>query len=121
MLAEVPIVPDFAEFLLKTPRCERKGYVFNPRGRQEERRLCEKWVGRLISLIGEAARVKVNTDAKTKKVKYASAHDLRRSFGEWWALRIMPHMLKELMRHETIETTMKYYVGRSAQTIAETL
>ena len=33
----------------------------------------------------------------------------------------MPHVLKELMRHETIETTMKYYVGHSAQTIAETL
>jgi hypothetical protein len=27
--------------------------------------------------------------------------------------------LKELMRHEDIETTMKYYVGRNAQLTAD--
>ena len=40
-----------------------------------------------------------------------SAHDLRRSFGERWASRLMPQVLKELMRHESIETTLNFYVG----------
>jgi hypothetical protein len=52
-------------------------------------------------------------------VKYASAHDLRRAFGERWAARLMPAQLKELMRHESIETTLRFYVGTDAQRTAE--
>ena len=47
--------------------------------------------------------------------------DLRRSFGERWAARIMPPDLMLLMRHESIETTLRFYVGRSAQRTAKTL
>jgi hypothetical protein len=54
-------------------------------------------------------------------VKYASAHDLRRAFGERWARRVMPQDLMELMRHESIDTTMRYYVGRNAQDTAKRL
>lgn len=54
-------------------------------------------------------------------MKYASAHDRRRSFGERWSSRVMPPVLMELMRHESIETTMKFYVGRNAQTTADVL
>ena len=71
--------------------------------------------------IGKAANVKVNADMRTGKVKYASAHDLRRSFGERWAAKVMPQMLMLLMRHESIETTMKFYVGRNAKKAAEVL
>jgi hypothetical protein len=42
--------------------------------------------------------------------KYASAHDLRRAFGTRWAKRVMPAVLKRLMRHASIDTTMTYYV-----------
>jgi integrase len=55
------------------------------------------------------------------KAKYGSAHDLRRSFGERWATRVMPHLLQQLMRHEDINTTMRYYVGRNAETTADAL
>ncbi len=65
--------------------------------------------------------MKVNTDPKTGRVKYASAHDLRRSFGQRWAARVMPTVLMELMRHESIETTLKYYVEQNAQETAKTL
>jgi integrase len=34
---------------------------------------------------------------------------------------VMPQILKELMRHESIETTMRYYVGRSVQATAAIL
>ena len=71
--------------------------------------------------MGERAGIKVMTDARTGKVKHASAHDLRRSFGERWASRVMPQTLMVLMRHESIETTLRYYVGRNAETTAETL
>ena len=71
--------------------------------------------------IGEKGGIKANTDAATGTVKFASAHDLRRSFGARWANLIMPQQLRELMRHESIDTTMRYYVGRNAQTTADAL
>jgi len=55
------------------------------------------------------------------KRKYASAHDLRRAFGLRWSSCVMPAVLQELMRHESIETTMRYYVGRDADEAAEVL
>jgi integrase len=119
----LPIAPEFGEFLLATLETERTGFVFNPQPIRPERstRLGDQQVGRLVSRIGKAAAVKVDTDRKTGKVKYASAHDLRRSFGERWAPRVMPQVLMELMRHESIETTLKYYVGRNAETTAAAL
>lgn len=55
-----------------------------------------------------AAGGNVNTDDRSGNVKFASAHDLRGSFGERWSSRVMPQALMELMRHEAIETTMKF-------------
>lgn len=117
-----PIAPEFAEFLEATPQVQRSGPVFNPRPRRVKApRMTAHSVSKLIADIGEAAGVKVNTDAKTGKVKFASAHDLRRSFGERWAGRVMPKHLQELMRHGKIETTLKYYVGQNAEDTAAAL
>ncbi len=73
--------------------------------------------------IGERAKIVVKSESRDneKIVKYASAHDLRRSFGQRWASRVMPQILMELMRHESIDTTMRFYVGRNAQTTAAVL
>ncbi|MCH7687904.1 MAG: site-specific integrase [Planctomycetes bacterium] len=49
---------------------------------------------------------------------WAGAHDLRRSFGTRWARRVMPAILQQLMRHKTIETTMRYYVSIDAESAA---
>jgi integrase len=118
----LPMAPEFAEFLLATPEAARTGRVFQPAARSVRgERLCHFQVSRLIGKIGELAGVKVATDPRTGKVKYASAHDLRRSFGERWAARIMPPDLMTLMRHESIETTLRYYVGRNASNTAKTL
>jgi integrase len=103
---------------LSTPEVDRRGPVFKPY--RDGKRLSGWTVSRDVSIIGRKAGIKVDTDANGV-VKYASAHDLRRSFGERWAQRVMPQVLKELMRHETIETTMKFYVGRNAQTTAAVL
>ncbi len=119
----LPMAPEFAEFLSETPQEARTGYVFNPLPRRPRRtaRIQAEQAGRVISEIGETAGVKVHTDPNTRKVKYASAHDLRRSFGERWAVRVMPKVLQELMRHASIETTLKYYVGQNAQSTADLL
>ena len=53
--------------------------------------------------------------------QYATAHDLRRSFGSRWAKRVMPAVLKDLMRHSSINTTMTYYVNQSAEDVGDVL
>ena len=119
----LPMSPECFEFLESVPKSHRNGYVFSPIGQNKDlRRLTVQTVGRTIALIGERAGIKVNTkrakDAGGKpstKPVFASAHDLRRSFGERWAARIMPPQLMELMRHESIETTLRFYVGQNAQ------
>lgn len=119
----LPMAPEFAEFLGNTPVTERTGRVFAPEPRQKEKggnRMGLNYVSRSISAIGKTANVKVHT-YESGRVKFASAHDLRRSFGDRWATRVMPPVLQQLMRHESIETTMKYYVGRSADQTASIL
>lgn len=112
----LPLAPEFAMMLMETPEVERTGPVFKLpgiRGRTEQRR--QEWVGKKVSEIGNKAGVKVQVHPETGKVKYASAHDLRRAFGERWAALIMPAHLQQLMRHESIETTLRYYVGANAE------
>ena len=118
----MPLVPEFVEFLLETPSLDRTGPVFNPLPlRANAPRLQPHRVGELASAIGKAAGVKVFTDPITAKVKYASAHDLRRSFGDRWKTKVMPHVLKELMRHKNIETTNRYYITENAASTAQLL
>ena len=107
----IPLTPGFAEFLEGLPG-DRKGKVFKVRGNAD----C---VGLKVSTIGREAGVKVGQ--KGPKVKYASAHDLRRSFGTRWAKQLMPAQLMVLMRHEDINTTMKFYVDLPASELAEEL
>ena len=75
--------------------------------------------GDIVSKIGEMAGVKVHTHPTSGKVKYASAHDLRRSFADRWSRLVMPSVLQELMRHESIDTAMRYYVDRNAESTAD--
>jgi integrase len=72
-------------------------------------------VAKTVSSIGTKAKVRVDVR------KTASAHDLRRAYGERWATRLMPAQLMELMRHQTIETTLNFYVGRNAERTAAIL
>lgn len=125
---EYPVTPDFEEFLLSVPEDERVGHVFNPVMRGG---VCHRLdtISRAVASVGKAAGVKVDQskkkDRKTGKLKvipvFASAHDLRRAFGYRWARRVMPMVLKELMRHESVTTTEKYYVGIQAQETARHL
>jgi len=116
----LPIAPEFAEFLLKTPPDERTGLVFKPKPERDNgERPTINHVTKIISSIGVKAGVVVHVEAKAGKKKHASAHDFRRAFGDRWALRVMPPVLMQLMRHESIDTTMRFYVGRSVQATAD--
>jgi hypothetical protein len=98
---------------------ERHGRVFKRISRTRGGVSATNFVCYVIGNIGKVAGVNVSTNLRTEKVKYASAHDLRRSFGERWASRVMPQILMALMRHEKIDTTMRYYVGCNANTVAD--
>jgi integrase len=119
---EHPMAPEFAVMLQEVPVERRKGFMFRLNGRGHGGgRLKSNAVSKTVSDIGKAAGVKVYTSPRTGKVKFASAHDLRRTFGERWASRLMPVQLMELMRHKNIETTMRYYVGANAQRTAQSI
>ena len=104
------IAPEFAELLQATPEVERRGRVFPVMVSLDR-------AGKLVSKIGSRAGVIVDEDTG----KPATAHDYRRAFGTRWSKRIMPAVLKRLMRHKDIDTTLKYYVDQDAEDIAADL
>jgi integrase len=122
----LPITPDFQDMLEAIE--PKTGLVFPIRKRKPgngvgffDNRFVSSihFLSRKICAAGEAADVVVSHSP----VKYASAHDFRRSFGERWAWTpgITPQILMKLMRHETIETTMRYYALGNAETIAKSV
>lgn len=113
----LPITPDFAESLLATPEDQRQGLIFKLEGLFTGRPMTPRRVGRVVSEIGRQAKVVVNK----AEGKFASAHDFRRAFGTRWARKVMPMVLQKLMRHESIETTLRYYVDLDADEMAEEL
>jgi hypothetical protein len=114
----IPTIPAFAAPLEETPEVQRTGFVFSPaRERGEGRYADVKRVGRIITAIGREAGVTVNANGKP-----ASAHDLRRSFGQRLADAGVPmRELQSIMRHARFETTEKYYLKHNAADQAKRL
>ena len=110
-----PVVDAFAAFLLWTPPEDRTGHVFNVYGTKGV-----VWASRVdtvsdwLAAIGEKAGVKVDQKQDGSPV-FASAHDLGREFGDRWAKIVPPMILRDLMRHASVVTTKKYYVGINAK------
>ena len=125
----LPMTEDFYRLIMQTPEAERRGRVFKLDGLRTRTPITAQKVCCLLSKIGKKAGVVVATVEKRKRVdgklvattvkKFASAHDLRRSFGTRWAKRVMPAVLQRLMRHADIDTTMKYYVTMDADSVAD--
>jgi len=123
------MAPEFAELLQTVPVAQRRGFVFRPVTKSGEPMARTRHaVGPRFTAIGEKAgvivgeREKLDSDGKPVMVKsFASAHDLRRAFGFRWSRRVLPTILRELMRHETVETTLRYYVGQNAESTADEL
>lgn len=112
--ALAPMVQSFWRFLEQTPERDRRGYVFKAPG-ERNARVTLNTASAMICQIGEKARIKVS------KGKFASAQDLRRSFGDRWSNRVKSITLMRLMRHKSISTTEKFYARRDAETVAAEL
>jgi integrase len=119
----LPMAPEFAELLETIPKEQRQGCIFKPQAKRNGAPLPKQHrIGEIIAQIGKAANVVVDTDAQSgEPTKYASAHDLRRAFGQRCAMRVMPAVLQKLMRHASIQTTMQYYVSLEAEDTADEL
>jgi integrase len=105
------LTPDFGQFLLDVATSDRHGLVFRIEGSERGRPLSLKRAIRGVSAIGRAAGVIVDKGSG----KYASAHDFRRAFATRWARKLMPAQLQTLMRHKSMETTLRYYVSLDAE------
>lgn len=118
-VTDIPMTEEFAELLAAVPATKRCGFVFIADGRQG--RLTAPTVGRIIAAAGEAAGIKVGWNERANKPKYASAHDLRRSFAEYYKDHVSMNELRILMRHKSIATTSRYYLGVEAQALGRRL
>ena len=130
----LPMTEDFFRLITEaTPEAERHGRVFKLDGLQTRCPITPKRVCRMVAKIGKAGGVVVASTERRRKdkatgklvpvavKKFASCHDLRRSFGTRWARRVMPAVLQRLMRHSNIATTMKFYVTMDADSVADEL
>ena len=127
----LPITPEFAEWLLLTPKAKRRGPVFRLLGAVTGEPITPNRVADIVRMIAKKAGVEVGRERKKKKrkgrpveievIKWAGPHDFRRAFGTRWARQTMPAELRRLMRHESIETTMRFYVDIDSDEIARAL
>lgn len=116
---DLPMLPGLETLLLQTPPAKRRGRVFNPKSLQTRwgravkfKRASAAWAGKVISRIGERAKVVVEPANKKLKLpaKFASAHDLRRSCEDRLEQAgLNPLLIARLMRHKSFETTMRHY------------
>jgi integrase len=118
-VADIPMTEEFADMLAEVPAPKRRGFVFDATGQQG--RLTGPAVGRFIAEAGRLAGIKVGWNQRTKTPKYASAHDLRRSFAEFYKNRVSMNELRILMRHKSIATTNRYYLSTEAQALGRRL
>ncbi len=117
----IPTIPEFAQLLDEVPTEEPTGFVLSPcklhgPGKHSDSRRA----GRVITAIGKRAGILINA------TKLASAHDLRRSFGQQLTdAGVTIRDLQAIIRHRHISTTEKYYLKQiaveKAQRIADKL
>jgi integrase len=116
--------PEFPALLDEIPEDERTGFIFNPipqRQRVDEngdpiRTTADNW-GKVISEIGKKSGIVVNADGK-----FASAHDLRRTFGTRLAdAGVSSVDLQAVLRHKSFETTKAFYVQSDAENVTQRL
>jgi integrase len=120
----LPMTPELAELLESIPEGQRRGRVFKLRASDGTPTAVERTgVSKTITAIGKTAGVVVDERQRSGKTirKFASAHDLRRAFGQRWAAKVMPTVLRELMRHSSINTTKAYYVGTNAEATVDAI
>ncbi len=110
-----PVATQFAEMILAVRVSERRGPFFTvltKEGKPYSRKRHQ--VGKIIAELARKSGIVVMAHQKTGVKEFASAHDLRRSFGERWAKRVEAAFLQKMMRHSAITTTLRYYSSKDA-------
>jgi integrase len=119
-----PIAPDFGAWLLAVPEAERVGKVFplpiNGHDAGVVVGRIGKKAGVLVGTIEKAAKVDGKLTRKTVKL-FAGAHSLRRSFAVRWSKRVPAAVLRRLMRHSSVVTTLAYYAVLDAADLSADL
>jgi len=114
---EIPLCPWLEDLLDESE--SRTGWVFNPpalKGGCE--RLSTERVGKIISKIGRRAGIVVDEGNRRtgSGPKYASCHDLRRTFAtKLYESDLPPELIRKLMRHADIRTTERFYLTSNTQ------
>ncbi len=101
--------PDLYRFLLKQRSSQPSSIQVI------ETDLSRRQIQNYLTLIGRQSGIMVSP------TKHATAHDFRRTFGTRTALRVHPFVLKHLMRHKDIQTTMRYYLSLDSDEIGRQL
>ena len=110
-----PVATEFSQMILAVPEPDRRGPFFTvltKQGKPYSR--SRHTVGKIIAELGRRAGIVTNVSHKSGDKQCATAHDLRRSFGERWTKRVEAPFLQKMMRHSSIATTLRYYASRDA-------
>ena len=114
---ELPLIEEVAKLLtaiqLELP--EKQPYFFLPPDRYEYM-MKLKTTGRLIDRVAKCPDNNFRRNwmliCKKAGVEGVTFHDLRSTcITEWFEQGMMPHEAQRLAGHQSIETTMRYYVG----------
>lgn len=118
----IPMTPWFAELLQTVPEEQRTDWVFNPLPHHKSQpRLHHEHVGKILSTIGKAAGVIVDegNPITGAGLKYASCHDLRRTFATKLAeSKVEEAIITKIMRHSSADVTRRYYISTRTQSDA---
>lgn len=106
-----PITEEFWRLIQPVGRSGRVFPLYAPDGSLYQKH----WVTKIVSRIGAKAGVVTNPEDG----KCATSHDIgRRFFATRMASKMTTLELKDWMRHESVETTARYYAIQEAESLA---
>ena len=112
----IPITPMAAEYLRSIE--QEYGWVCRMTGKQGEHKTSGR-LGRVVANAGRAAKIMVKADGgKFGTPKYASAHDLRRTFGLFLLDHVNLRDAQTMMRHASVDTLLRFYSDSSEDLLA---
>lgn len=98
----------------------RHGFIFRPTLSKGVTRSRDTW-SHTIGDFGEKAGIIVDRNDRRGTVKYASAHDLRRSCLDRMRGKLSDLHFRLFARHEDDRTSEQYYLGDHADAVAEAI
>lgn len=119
----VPLLPEATDLLRSTPKRLRYGPIFLPLRGPKREITTPDGLGSFFKRLSKKAGVINGRDPESGKPRYATFHDLRKSFGERLIHEptLTTPQVALLMRHAKIETTLSNYATVEAETVAERL